>query len=61
MFKRIIYDSWHDWAPLIAFAFTFAFFLVMVIRGLALKKEQADRLSQLPLDDDAATLNPDHN
>ncbi len=61
MFKRVIYDQWHDWVPFIAFAFTFAFFLVMAVRGLALKKDKAEHLAQLPLDDEPAKPQPENS
>ena len=55
MYKRIIYEGWTDWAPILAFGFTLAFFLMVAWRGLRLRKEKADRMAALPLEDD---LNP---
>lgn len=51
MFKRIIYEGWTDWAPLIAFVFTLLFFAVVAYRGLRLRKDKAERMAALPLDD----------
>ena len=51
MYKRIIYDSALDWVPYMAFGVTAAVFLLFVIRAVKLRKESADKLSQLPLDD----------
>lgn len=52
MFQRIIYEGWTDWAPIVAFGFTLAFFTLVVWRGLRLRKDTAERMAALPLDDD---------
>lgn len=51
MFKRIIYDNWADWVPYVAFAVTAVIFLAFVGRALAVRREHADAMSRLPLDD----------
>lgn len=51
MYKRIIYDSALDWVPYLAFGITAAVFLIFVVRAFKLRKESADKLSRLPLDD----------
>lgn len=51
MFKRVLYENWHAIVPLIAFAGTALFYGVMVLRGATLKKDKADRMSHLPLED----------
>ncbi len=51
MYKRLIYDSALDWVPYLAFGVTAAVFLLFIIRAIKLRKESADKLSQLPLDD----------
>mgnify|MGYP003519531558 CR=1 FL=1 len=51
MFRRVITDSWHDWAPYAAFAITFAVFAVAFVRTLLMRKDRADALARLPLDD----------
>jgi len=51
MYKRIIYDSALDWVPYVAFGVTAAVFFFFVIRAIKLRKDSADKLSHLPLDD----------
>lgn len=52
MFKRIIYDDWTSFVPLISFWFTFAVFLVITIRALFLKKDTVRHLENLPFEDE---------
>lgn len=51
MFKRLSYDEWQAMAPIIAFLLTFAVFLFQVVRAIAIKRHQSDRLARLPLDE----------
>jgi membrane protein implicated in regulation of membrane protease activity len=52
MFKRIIYDDWTSFVPLISFWFTFGVFLIITVRALLLKKEKVRHLENLPLEDE---------
>ncbi len=52
MYQRILYESWTEWAPLAAFIFTLVFFTVVSWRGMRLRKDKAERMAALPLDDD---------
>ena len=51
MFKHVIYENWLAWVPCVAFAVTAAVFLSFVIRAAALRRERAEQMSRLPLDD----------
>ncbi len=51
MYKRIIYDSALDWVPYLAFGITFAVFLIFIVRAIGLRKDSAEKLSRVPLDD----------
>lgn len=51
MFKRVIYDNWADWIPYVAFGITALVFFSFVIRAITLRKERADQMSRIPLDD----------
>ena len=51
MFNRVSYEQWHDIVPFIAFGATVLVFLTMSVRGLMLRKDKAEQLSHLPLDD----------
>ena len=51
MYKRIIYDSALDWVPYVAFGVTLSVFLIFIVRAISLRKDSADKMSRLPLDD----------
>jgi hypothetical protein len=51
MFKRVIYDNWTDWVPYISFGVTALVFLTFTIRAMTMRKDSADRMARLPLDD----------
>jgi hypothetical protein len=51
MYSRVAYETWHDFVPFIAFGVTTLVFLTMSVRGLLLRKEKAEHLAQLPLED----------
>lgn len=52
MFKRIIYDDWTTYVPLISFWFTFSVFLAISIRAIFMKKDTVEHMGHLPLEDD---------
>lgn len=58
MFRRVVIESWHDWAPCAAFAITFFVFLAVSIRALLMRKDRVDHISRLPLDDGGTIRRP---
>lgn len=54
MWKRIIYAEWAEIVPYLAFFLTFGVFLILSIRALTMRKQQATRLAHLPLEDQPA-------
>ncbi|MCE9518934.1 MAG: hypothetical protein K8R87_05145 [Verrucomicrobia bacterium] len=53
MFRRVVTDSWHDWASYAAFAITFLVFIVAFVRTILMRKDRIDHIARLPLDDGA--------
>lgn len=51
MFRRVLYENWHDVVPIVAFVLTFAVFVVAFIRALLMRKDTIDAMALLPLDD----------
>lgn len=51
MFRLVTYEAWLDWVPFVAFGVTAAVFFNFVIRAVVLKKESAERMARIPLDD----------
>lgn len=51
MFRRVLYENWHNLVPVVAFFLTFAVFMVALIRALLMRKDTASAMSLLPLDD----------
>ena len=53
MYKRVILENWHTIVPVLAFAFTSAFFISIVIVSVKMKRGKAEKLSRIPFDDDS--------
>jgi hypothetical protein len=51
MFKHVVYEGWALWMSCVAFAVTVSVFLLFAVHAIRLRKERADHLSRLPLDD----------
>lgn len=51
MFRHVIYESWLDWVPWVAFAVTSSVFLVCAGHALFLRKETTKHMARLPLDE----------
>ena len=52
MFKRLVLEDWHLTMPAIGFCVFFTLFVIVVIWTFRMKKEKAERLAQLPLEND---------
>ena len=50
MFKRIVLEDWQNIVPLVSFGVTFAIFFIAVLRAVTMRRENVDRLANLPLD-----------
>lgn len=50
MFKRLAYESWIEWIPIVAFALTFGLFCIFVVRALRMRKGDIDHMAELPLE-----------
>ena len=50
MFKRLEIETWLDFVPFVAFFLTFAVFLILSIRALRLRSDEAEHMASLPLD-----------
>ncbi|PXA05666.1 hypothetical protein DDZ13_01985 [Coraliomargarita sinensis] len=61
MFKRIIYDDWTTFVPLISFWFTFGVFLAISLRAFLLKKSTVQHMENLPLEEDASSNPSKHD
>lgn len=59
MFKRIIYEDWASYIPIISFWLTFSVFLAISLRALFMRKEKIQHMGNLPLEDDHSTTHQD--
>ena len=59
MFKRIIYEDWASYIPIISFWFTFSVFVAISLRAIFMKKDTVRHMGHLPLEDDHSTTNKD--
>lgn len=53
MYKRVLYENWADWVPYLAFGVTAVVFFSFVVRALTLRRERADQMARLPLEEEA--------
>ena len=51
MYRRVLYENWHNIVPMVAFAVTFTVFTFALIRSLVMRKDKADAMAAKPLDD----------
>lgn len=51
MYKQVIYETWLNWVPYVAFGVTALIFITFSVRALTLRKESAEHLANLPLED----------
>ncbi len=51
MFKRVLYEHWHQIIPAISLLFLLTLFIIMVVRALLMKKDKLEELAHLPLED----------
>jgi hypothetical protein len=58
MYSRVLYEHWHSIVPIVAFAVTFAVFTIAVIRSVMMRKEKADMMAAMPLDEGDGDGNP---
>ena len=59
MFKRIIYEDWASYVPIISFWFTFSVFVAISLRAIFMKKDKVRHMGHLPLEDDDSTKSKD--
>lgn len=59
MFKRIIYEDWVSYIPIISFWFTFSVFLAISLRAILMKKDKVRYMGDLPLGDEHSTTTKD--
>ncbi|MFK5922172.1 MAG: hypothetical protein QM496_08325 [Verrucomicrobiota bacterium] len=59
MFKRLILEEWQMVIPVVAFALTFAVFLVLSAKAILLGKKQSEHMASLPLANDDGSQQKD--
>jgi len=55
MFRQLIPETWNGIIPILSFALTFGIFAYFTVRAFIMKRSEADRLANLPLDTDTET------
>jgi cytochrome c oxidase cbb3-type subunit IV len=60
MFRRVVLEDWHLWVPYISFGITFAVFVIVVLRALLMRRDKADHMARLPLEDHDNHSTPRH-
>ena len=59
MFKRIIYEDWASYIPIISFWFTFSVFVAISLRAIFMNKDKVRHMGHLPLEDDHSKTTKD--
>ncbi len=55
MFKRLSFETWDGWTPMVGFALTAVAFTIIVIRALRMKKGEIQHMANLPLEETPTT------
>lgn len=55
MFRRVVLQEWHTTLAAIAFGLVAGVFLLVLIRTALMKGDAADRMANLPLEDQPST------
>ena len=58
-FKRVVFEDWALWMPMVSFGIFFLIFVITSIRAILMRKTDRERLAALPLDDLPTPHNPD--
>ena len=51
MFRHLILDDWVNTVPMISFGLTALVFLTMMVRAFVMKKDEAEHLANLAVDE----------
>jgi hypothetical protein len=54
-FKRVVFEDWALWMPMISFGVFFLVFVIVSIRAILMHKPEQERLASLPLEDPSET------
>ncbi len=58
-FKRVMFEDWSLWIPMVSFGIFFMVFILISVRAVLINKTETDRLASLPLEESSPeTLNP---
>lgn len=49
-FKRVVFEDWALWVPMVSFGFFFLIFIYTSIRALCMRKSDRERLASLPFE-----------
>lgn len=58
MFKRVFFEDWSVWPPIISFVLIAGVFVVVTIRALRINPKDREHLESLPLDDEDRSQAP---
>ena len=58
-FKRVIFEDWSIWIPMVSFAIFFVVFILVSVRAILINKTETERMASLPLEEPSPeTINP---
>jgi hypothetical protein len=50
-FKRVVFEDWALWLPMISFGIFFLVFVITSIRAILMRKPDRERLASLPFEE----------
>lgn len=60
MFRRVILEDWQEWVPYASTGVLFFIYFVMVIWALLMRKPRAEKMANLPIENQEIHSNQSH-
>ncbi|MBL9153145.1 MAG: hypothetical protein JNK37_11685 [Verrucomicrobiales bacterium] len=60
MFRRVVLEEWHQWVPYVSTGILLTIYLAMVGWALLMKRNRADHMATMPLENNDEPSNQSH-
>lgn len=50
-FKRVVFEDWSLWVPMVSFGIFFTVFVMVSVRAMFLGKSERERLAAMPIEE----------
>lgn len=55
-FKRVMFEDWSLWIPMVSFGIFFMVFILISVRAVRIDKAETERLASLPLEESSPEI-----